>query len=83
MLYPNAFVLMEHLVSMGEGLASHNRKISVGKETFLAMAAAYQRLSHSLSSSLTSSFYVDLYGTEDGNVEASFQVCPFLFYLIL
>ncbi len=42
-LYPNVFVLMEHLVRMGEGLASVNRKLPVGKETFLAMAAAYQR----------------------------------------
>jgi NADH dehydrogenase [ubiquinone] 1 alpha subcomplex assembly factor 5 len=45
--YPNAFVLMEHLFKMGEGNASLNRTISVGKDTFLSLATLYQgRKSH-------------------------------------
>jgi len=40
--YPNAIVLMEHLVNMGEGTASLNRSYAVGTDTFLAMAALYQ-----------------------------------------
>ena len=40
--YANAAVLMEHLVAMGEGSAAHNRQYSVGKDSFLAMAAIYQ-----------------------------------------
>ena len=35
---------MEHLVAMGEGHASVNRQVGVGKDTFLAMASAYQRM---------------------------------------
>lgn len=29
---------------MGEGHATFNRNVGVGKETFLAMASAYQRI---------------------------------------
>lgn len=44
---------MEHLRAMGEGHAATNRSLAGGKESFLAMAAAYQRtsclfLAHSL-----------------------------------
>lgn len=56
--YPNAFVLMEHLVRMGEGSASLNRQYSVGSDTFLSVAALYQKL----------------YGLEDGSVKATFQI---------
>jgi len=56
--YPNAIVLMEHLVHMGEGTASLNRSYAVGTDTFLAMAALYQ----------------DMYGLEDGSVTATFEI---------
>lgn len=56
--YPEAFTLMEHIVKMGEGTASLNRQYSVGRDTFLAMAALYQ----------------ELYGLEDGSVTATFQI---------
>jgi hypothetical protein len=60
---------------MGEGQATENRSVSVGKETFLAMAAAYQRRFPWLSLLIPSlSSPLDMYGTEDGSVEASFQV---------
>eukprot|EP00602_Paraphysomonas_sp_CaronLab_P007984 CAMPEP_0185034712 /NCGR_PEP_ID=MMETSP1103-20130426/24826_1 /TAXON_ID=36769 /ORGANISM="Paraphysomonas bandaiensis, Strain Caron Lab Isolate" /LENGTH=316 /DNA_ID=CAMNT_0027571477 /DNA_START=140 /DNA_END=1090 /DNA_ORIENTATION=+ len=57
--YPNAFVLMEHLVGMGEGSAAYDRQAyPAGRDTFLAMATLYQ----------------DMYGNEDGEVNATFQV---------
>jgi NADH dehydrogenase [ubiquinone] 1 alpha subcomplex assembly factor 5 len=46
--YANAAVLMEHLVAMGEGSAALNRRYSVGKESFLAMAAVYQGILYKL-----------------------------------
>ena len=49
---------MEHLQRMGEGNASLNRQVHVGKDTMLAMAALYQ----------------DMYGREDGTVTATFEV---------
>lgn len=55
--YPNAFVLMEHISRMGEGMAALNRQYSVGKDTMIAMASIYQ----------------DLYGMEDGSVPATFE----------
>eukprot|EP01038_Epipyxis_sp_PR26KG_P008954 gene8954-12075_t len=56
--YPDAFTLMEHLFYMGESTAALNRQYSVGKDTFLAMAALYQ----------------ELYGLEDGSVVATFEI---------
>jgi NADH dehydrogenase [ubiquinone] 1 alpha subcomplex assembly factor 5 len=50
--YLNAAVLMEHLVSMGEGSAAFNRQYSVGKESFLAMAAIYQGMAFVFSEKL-------------------------------
>lgn len=64
---------MEHVREMGEGHAATNRSLTGGKESFLAMAAAYQR-------KLTPSeprllfFCSDMFGADDGTVEASFQV---------
>lgn len=40
--YPDAVTLMEHLWKMGEDSAALNRQYSVGKDTFLSMAALYQ-----------------------------------------
>ncbi|CAB1104389.1 unnamed protein product [Ectocarpus sp. CCAP 1310/34] len=56
--YPNAFVLMEHLQGMGESNAAMNTRPRVSRETMLAAAAAYQ----------------ELYGEDDGTVQATFQV---------
>ena len=56
--YPDMFSLMEHLQRMGEGNASLNRQFAVGRDTFLAAAALYQKL----------------YGLDDGSVPATFQV---------
>ena len=35
------FVLLEHLVSMGEGMATYDRHLSLGKDTVLAAASLY------------------------------------------
>jgi len=56
--YPDAISLMEHLVYMGEGSASINRQFAVGRDTFLSMASIYQQL----------------YGLEDGSVQATFEI---------
>jgi len=40
--YPDVFCLIEHLDRMGEGSATHSRQLGTGRDTFLAMAAAYQ-----------------------------------------
>lgn len=56
--YPDAFSLMEHIWKMGEGHATFSRQFQVGRDTFLAMAAIYQKL----------------YGLEDGSVKATFEM---------
>jgi hypothetical protein len=40
--YPSAIALMEHLQHMGEGNATLSRRLHVGADTFLAVAALYQ-----------------------------------------
>jgi NADH dehydrogenase [ubiquinone] 1 alpha subcomplex assembly factor 5 len=56
--YPDAFVLMDHIVRMGEGTAALNRHYNVGKDTFLSAASLYQ----------------SMYGLEDGSVKATYQI---------
>ena len=58
MNYANAFELMEHLQMMAENNANVSHGGILTKDTFIAMAAAYQ----------------ELYGNEDGTVPATFQV---------
>lgn len=82
--YPNAIVLMEHLQHMGEGNASLNRQFAVGADTFLATAALYQGEAGMMYYQLYFFIYfanmkcmmtcVELFGLEDGSVEATFEV---------
>lgn len=75
--YPNAFVLMEHVSRMGEGIASHNRHLTVGRESFLAMAAIYQGVLHrTIVHSFLSHLHLcaDMYGEEDGSIPVTYQV---------
>merc|ERR1712185_865014 len=60
--YPDPFVLMDHLASMGENNANLHRKAHVSRDTLLAAAIAYQ----------------DMYGNDDGTIPVTFQVVYFL-----
>lgn len=81
--YANAAVLMEHLVAMGEGSAAYNRRYSVGKESFLAMAAIYQGIEEIVLPEHDANVvddvvclceYIELYGEEDGSIPVTYQV---------
>jgi len=56
--YADPFVLMRDLRGMGEGNAQRSKRPYVPRDTFYAMAAAYQAM----------------YGNPDGSIPATFQV---------